>query len=101
MSSIEQFQVTFDCAEPERLARFWCEALGYVVPPPPEGFATWEDSPARSPSPRGPRSRRRLRPVRTQVIVLNGGSSSGKTTLARALQNLLPDPWLAFSVDTL
>lgn len=42
MSSVKQFQVTFDCAEPERLARFWCEVLGYVVPPPPEGFATWD-----------------------------------------------------------
>ncbi|ROQ70412.1 hypothetical protein EDD93_4934 [Streptomyces sp. 840.1] len=43
MSTIRQFQVTFDCAEPERVARFWCEVLGYVVPPPPEGFATWAD----------------------------------------------------------
>lgn len=43
MSSIKQFQVTFDCAEPERVARFWCEVLGYVVPPPPDGFATWAD----------------------------------------------------------
>ncbi|MEU6132331.1 VOC family protein [Saccharopolyspora sp. NPDC047091] len=43
MSSIKQVQVTFDCAEPERLARFWCEVLGYVVPPPPEGFASWAD----------------------------------------------------------
>lgn len=43
MSSIRQFQVTFDCKEPERVARFWCEVLGYVVPPPPEGFATWEE----------------------------------------------------------
>ena len=43
MSSIKKFQVTFDCAEPERVARFWCEVLGYVVPPPPEGFATWDD----------------------------------------------------------
>ncbi|MFG3497369.1 VOC family protein [Streptomyces sp. NPDC047928] len=43
MSSIKQFQVTFDCAEPERLARFWCEVLGYVVSPPPKGFATWDD----------------------------------------------------------
>ncbi|WP_225826041.1 VOC family protein [Streptomyces naphthomycinicus] len=43
MMSIKKFQVTFDCAEPERLARFWCEVLGYVVPPPPEGFATWDD----------------------------------------------------------
>ena len=43
MGSIKQFQVTFDCAEPERVARFWCEVLGYVVPPPPEGFASWAD----------------------------------------------------------
>ena len=41
MAPVKQFQVTFDCAEPERVARFWCEVLGYVVPPPPEGFATW------------------------------------------------------------
>ncbi|MFF0537309.1 VOC family protein [Streptomyces coelicoflavus] len=43
MPRIRKFQVTFDCAEPERLARFWCEVLGYVVPPPPEGFDTWDD----------------------------------------------------------
>ncbi|WP_369200025.1 VOC family protein [Streptomyces sp. PU-14G] len=41
MTSIKRFQITFDCADPERVARFWCEVLGYVVPPPPEGFATW------------------------------------------------------------
>ncbi|MFI5605752.1 VOC family protein [Amycolatopsis sp. NPDC051903] len=43
MGSVKQVQVTFDCAEPERVARFWCEVLGYVVPPPPDGFATWDD----------------------------------------------------------
>ena len=43
MASVREIQVTFDCAEPERVARFWCEVLGYVVPPPPEGFATWDD----------------------------------------------------------
>ena len=43
MPSVKEFQVTFDCAQPERVARFWCEVLGYVVPPPPEGFASWED----------------------------------------------------------
>jgi hypothetical protein len=43
MVSVRQIQVTFDCAEPERLARFWCEVLGYVAPAPPEGFATWDD----------------------------------------------------------
>jgi chloramphenicol 3-O phosphotransferase len=37
----------------------------------------------------------------TQVIVLNGGSSSGKSSLARALQDVLPGPWLTFGVDAL
>lgn len=41
MSAVRQVQVTFDCAEPERVARFWCSVLGYVVPPPPPGFADW------------------------------------------------------------
>jgi len=31
MASVRQVQVTFDCAQPERVARFWCEVLGYVV----------------------------------------------------------------------
>ncbi len=35
-----------------------------------------------------------------QVIVLNGGSSSGKSSISRALQELLPDIWLTFGVDT-
>ncbi|MFI2641868.1 VOC family protein [Streptomyces sp. NPDC018610] len=43
MASVKQFQVTFDCADPERVARFWCEVLGYVVPPPPQGFASWKE----------------------------------------------------------
>ena len=43
MGSVKQFQVTFDCAEPERVARFWCDVLGYVVPPPPSGFGSWDE----------------------------------------------------------
>ncbi|WP_418957656.1 VOC family protein [Streptomyces tritici] len=43
MPAIREFQVTFDCAEPERVARFWCEVLGYVLPPPPKGFGSWEE----------------------------------------------------------
>jgi chloramphenicol 3-O phosphotransferase len=39
--------------------------------------------------------------VATQVIVLNGGSSSGKSGIARCLQAVLPDPWLAVGVDSL
>lgn len=36
-------QVVFDCADPDRVARFWAEALGYRLQDPPQGFATWED----------------------------------------------------------
>ena len=35
-------QSTFDCADPDGLARFWAEALGYVMQPPPEGFDSWD-----------------------------------------------------------
>ncbi|MFJ9696205.1 chloramphenicol phosphotransferase CPT [Kitasatospora sp. NPDC101183] len=35
------------------------------------------------------------------MIVLNGGSSSGKSSIARRLQTLLPDPWLHLGADTL
>jgi chloramphenicol 3-O phosphotransferase len=35
------------------------------------------------------------------VIVLNGGSSSGKSGIARCLQELLCDPWLALGTDML
>ena len=37
-----RFQVTFDCAKPSALARFWTAALGYELEPPPDGFDTWE-----------------------------------------------------------
>ena len=36
-----------------------------------------------------------------EVIVLNGGSSSGKSTIARHLQSVLLQPWLTFGVDSL
>ncbi|MEV0775329.1 VOC family protein [Streptomyces sp. NPDC050428] len=34
--------LTIDCAHPAKLAEFWALALGYVEPPPPAGFASWE-----------------------------------------------------------
>jgi chloramphenicol 3-O phosphotransferase len=39
--------------------------------------------------------------VTIQVIALNGGSSAGKSGIARCLRAVLPDPWLALGVDTL
>ena len=36
-------QVTFDCADPARLAAFWAEALHYRLPAPPDGHASWDD----------------------------------------------------------
>jgi hypothetical protein len=35
-------QVTFDCHDPDRLARFWAELLGYEMEPPPPGFDSWQ-----------------------------------------------------------
>ncbi|MFJ1763653.1 VOC family protein [Amycolatopsis sp. NPDC088138] len=37
-----RWSLTFDCAEPRVLARFWAVALGYIERPPPAGFASWE-----------------------------------------------------------
>ena len=42
MSTVKQFQVAFDCADTKRVAAFWCEVLGYVTPPPPGGFDSWD-----------------------------------------------------------
>ena len=38
-----RFQLVIDCADPDRLARFWADALGYELGPRPDGFATWND----------------------------------------------------------
>jgi hypothetical protein len=34
-------QVVFDCADPDRMARFWGPALGYTPQDPPAGFESW------------------------------------------------------------
>jgi catechol 2,3-dioxygenase-like lactoylglutathione lyase family enzyme len=38
-----RFQLVIDCADPDRLARFWADALGYELAPPPAGFSTWNE----------------------------------------------------------
>ncbi|GAA2109354.1 VOC family protein [Kitasatospora saccharophila] len=48
MAVLRQFQVTFDCADPARVARFWCEVLGYESNPP-KGFDSWEEYQAAQP----------------------------------------------------
>ena len=37
-----EVQVTFDCADPRALSLFWNDVLGYVFPPPPPGFDSWD-----------------------------------------------------------
>ena len=37
-------QFTFDCAEPARVSEFWAEVLGYKLPDPPPGFASWDQA---------------------------------------------------------
>lgn len=37
-----EFQVTFDCADADRMSDFWATALDYTLQPPPDGFDSWE-----------------------------------------------------------
>src|SRR5437879_11843532 len=37
-------QVVFDCADPDRMATFWAEALHYKLQDPPAGFSSWEEA---------------------------------------------------------
>lgn len=39
-----RLQIVLDAHDPLALGRFWAEALGYVREPPPEGFASWEET---------------------------------------------------------
>ncbi len=34
-------QIVFDCADPDRLAKFWAAALHYHEQDPPTGYASW------------------------------------------------------------
>jgi hypothetical protein len=42
MAQVRQVQVTFDCADPRAVAEFWKAVLGYVDPPVPPGFDSWD-----------------------------------------------------------
>jgi hypothetical protein len=35
------WHLTIDCADTSRLVTFWCEALGYVPEPAPDGWDSW------------------------------------------------------------
>jgi len=35
------YQLTCDCADPDTMARFWAEALGFTLQEPPFGFDSW------------------------------------------------------------
>ena len=40
---VVRFQLVIDCSDPDRLARFWAQALHYELEPAPEGFDSWDD----------------------------------------------------------
>jgi hypothetical protein len=40
---VVRFQLVIDCADPDRLARFWAAALHYEFEPAPGGFNSWDD----------------------------------------------------------
>jgi chloramphenicol 3-O phosphotransferase len=48
-----------------------------------------------------PSARQTMSGMAVDVVVLNGGSSAGKTSIGRRLQDLLPRPWLLLGVDDL
>jgi hypothetical protein len=35
-------QVVFDCHDPDHLAHFWADLLGYQLEPPPSGYDSWD-----------------------------------------------------------
>lgn len=52
--AVRQVQVTFDCADPLRVARYWCAALGYAIPDSvDDGDGSW--AAAEDPTGAGPR----------------------------------------------
>jgi Glyoxalase-like domain len=44
MSMATRIQVVFDCKDPDKLSKFYAEALHYKFQDPPPGFKTWEDA---------------------------------------------------------
>lgn len=36
-------QIVFDAADPNAVAGFWRQAIGYKIQDPPPGFATWQE----------------------------------------------------------
>ena len=53
MGTLREVQVTFDCADPPRVARFWVEALGYVLDEDVEDGGDW--AACADPTGKGPR----------------------------------------------
>src|SRR6478752_5614073 len=37
------YQLVIDCASADVMARFWAEALHYVLEPPPDGYDSWDE----------------------------------------------------------
>jgi hypothetical protein len=38
----DAYQITIDCRDPDRMARFWAPALGYELEGAPEPFESWK-----------------------------------------------------------
>jgi hypothetical protein len=53
MATLREVQVTFDCADPPRVARFWCEVLGYELDPDVAEGGDW--AACADPTGKGPR----------------------------------------------
>lgn len=43
MAERTKYQITVDCNDPDRMARFWAAALGYELEGPPGDFSSWRE----------------------------------------------------------
>src|SRR3954464_3563268 len=73
VADVKQVQVTFDCANPRAVAEFWKAVLGYVDPPIPPGFDSWDAFDVSLPV----ESQARLGPTKIRTGSAHGCSSSG------------------------
>jgi hypothetical protein len=118
-----RYQLVIDCADADRLARFWAAALGYELAPAPAGFATWNDfyrdlglpeedladgadrisDPDATGRPSGSMSSQKSRRSRTGYTSIFTPAASGRTRSRLAGSELTPRPagWRASAPPSL
>jgi hypothetical protein len=95
--------ITFDCRDPDALARFWAAALGYTRRETPAGFSTWAEYLASQGIPEGQWSTSAcvLDPEGTRPRLLFLEVPEGKAVKNRVHLDLAPSGSMDEEVDRL